>query len=80
MTNHEAWGLGIYSFNRDATVERYSAMEAPECEGVKIHNICTVMITGNPGISHIINDSGSAVMTAGAREVICEFENGEIVR
>ena len=38
------------------------------------------MITGYPGISHIINDSGSAVMTAGAREVICEFENGEIVR
>ncbi len=80
VTSHEAWGLGIYSFNRDAVVELYSAMEAPECEDVKIHNICTVMITGNPGISHIINGSGKAVMTAGAREVICEFENGEIVR
>lgn len=80
VTNHEAWGLGIYSFNRDAVVELYSAMEVPECEGIKIHNICTVMITGNPGISHIINDSGKAVMTAGSREIICEFENGEIVR
>lgn len=80
VANHEAWGLGIYSFNRDAAVELYSAMEAPKCEDVKIHNICTVMITGNPGISHIINDSGDAVMTAGARAVICEFENGEIMR
>ncbi len=80
VTHHEAWGLGIYSFNRDATVELHSAMEVPAQPEVKVHNICTVMITGNPGISHIINEEGKAVLTGGAREVICEFENGEVVR
>ena len=80
VTNHQAWGLGIYSFNRDATVELFSAMEVPASKNVMIHNACTVMITGNPGISHIINDKGKSVLTGGAREVICEFKNGEIVK
>lgn len=80
VTHHEAWGLGIYSFHRDAVVDLHTAMEVPASENVKIHNICTVMITGNPGISHIINDCGDSVMTGGAREVICEFANGEIVK
>ncbi len=76
VTSHEAWGLGIYSFNRDAVVDLESAMEVPDHKGVKIHNICTVMITGNPGISHIINDSGKPAIRSGAREIIKEYENG----
>lgn len=72
----EAWGLGIYLYNRDAAVNLNTAMEVPDKEGVKVHNICTVMITGNPGMSHVINDTGGAVQTAGAREMICEYEAG----
>ena len=78
VTSHEAWGLGIYLYNRDASVELYSAMEVPDREGVRIHNVCTVMITGNPGITHIINESGNHVYYPGAREVIVEYENGYI--
>lgn len=74
VTSHEAWGLGIYLFNRDASVELHSAMELPEsADDIRIHNICTVMITGKPGISHIINERGNAVMTSGAREIITEY-------
>lgn len=76
VTSHEAWGLGIYSFHRDAKVDLNSAMEIPDRENVKVHNICSVMITGNPGISHVINNSGDPVNVAGERKVIVEYENG----
>lgn len=78
VTSHEAWGLGIYSFNRDAVADLNSAMEIPDVKGVKIHNICTVMITGNPGISHVINESGEAADNAGERRIITEYEDGII--
>jgi hypothetical protein len=76
VKSHEAWGLGIYSYHRDARVDLFSAMEVPDVEGVKIHNICAIMITGNPGISHVINDQGEACRVAGDRKIIVEYEAG----
>lgn len=73
VKKHESWGLGIYLYNRDAEVELHSAMEAPADAEVRVHNICTVMITGNPGMSHIINEDGDAVMTGGARAILTEW-------
>lgn len=74
VRQHESWGLGIYLYNRDAEVELHSAMEVPEnTEDIRVHNICTVMITGNPGMSHIINEEGDAVTHGGARAVITEW-------
>lgn len=74
VKKHEAWGLGIYLYNRDAEVELHSAMEVPEdAKEIRVHNICTVMITGNPGMSHIINEEGDAVTHGGARAVITEW-------
>ena len=74
VVNHEAYGLGIYLYNRDAEVELHSAMEVPaKAEGIHVHHICTVMITGNPGITHIINEQGDAVVTSGARAVILDY-------
>lgn len=74
----EAWGLGVYLYNRDAVVELDTAMEVPDREGVKVHNICTVMLTGYPGMNHIISESGDSVTYAGQRNVICEYENGVV--
>lgn len=74
----EAWGLGVYLYNRDASVKLDTAMEVPDKNGVKVHNICTVMLTGYPGMNHIINESGDSVTFAGERKVICEYENGLI--
>lgn len=74
VKKHESWGIGIYLYNRDAEVELHSAMEAPEDgEDIRVHNICTVMITGNPGMSHIINEDGDAVWNGGARAVLTEW-------
>lgn len=74
----EAWGLGIYLYNRDTAVDLNTAMEVPDRKGVKIHNICSVMITGNPGMSHVVNEYGEPVLYGGARSVICEYEDGVV--
>ncbi|MCR5283172.1 MAG: sialidase [Lachnospiraceae bacterium] len=73
-------GLGIYSYHRDEVIEAYSAMEVPKAKDVRIHNICTVMLDGNPGITHVINDAGEAVMKRGDRAVIIDYADGRILK
>ena len=74
VTTHTAYGIGIYSYNRDAVVEEYCAMEVPEVEGMDIHNVCSVMITGNPGITHVIDGYGANAYSGGTRSVIVDFQ------
>lgn len=73
VNTHEIWGFGIYSYNRDAVIEIHSAVELPSKEGVLAHHVCAVMITGNPGISYIINEIGEHCYTDGARAIIKEY-------
>jgi hypothetical protein len=63
VTRHAAWGVGVYSFFRDAPVKAHSAVEAPAAAGVKFHNLTTVWLNGKAGseITHIINDTGGRV-------------------
>ena len=76
VKTHEIWGFGIYSYNRDATIEIHSAVELPEGDGIRAHHVCAVMITGNPGISYVINELGDHCYTGGARAIIKEYEKG----
>ena len=76
VSDFEAWGLGIYLYNRDTAVTLYTAMEMPDKENVKVHNICTVMLNCYPGMEHIINGEGNSVTVASERQLICEYENG----
>lgn len=73
----EAWGLGIYLYNRDTEVELFTAMEIPENEHVNVHHICTVMLTGHPGMKHIINEKGDAVWYAGERSVMIDYQKNK---
>ena len=77
VTDFDAKGLGIYLLNRKASVTLESPVEVPDAPGVKIENICTVMIGGNPGMSHIVNDKGNPVLKGVSREVLTEYCNGE---
>jgi hypothetical protein len=63
VTSHEAWGVGVYAFFRDAAVKAHSAVEAPAVKGVKFHNLTTVWLNGRSGseITHVINDLGGRV-------------------
>jgi hypothetical protein len=63
VMKHEAWGLGIYSYFRDSPTKLENAIEVPEVEGVKLHHLTTVWLTGTPGseITHIVNGMGDRV-------------------
>ncbi|EFU40403.1 S-layer domain protein [Paenibacillus vortex V453] len=63
VTSHEAWGLGVYSYFRDAAVKLQSAIEVPNVPGVKIHHATTIWLNGVPGseITHVINNTGGKV-------------------
>ncbi|WP_339314231.1 discoidin domain-containing protein [Paenibacillus sp. FSL R10-2734] len=63
VTSHEAWGLGVYSFFRDAPVKLESAIEVPNVPGVKIHHATSIWLSGTVGseITHIINNVGGKV-------------------
>jgi hypothetical protein len=80
VTSHEAWGLGIYSYFRDAAVKLDNAIEAPDVAGVKFHHLTTVWLNGKDGseISHIINNDGGRVYgnkpAESMRQTLNEFE------
>jgi hypothetical protein len=63
VTSHEAWGVGVYCYFRDAAVKAHSAIEVPAAEGVKLHNLTTIWLNGKTGseITHIINNVGGRV-------------------
>jgi hypothetical protein len=79
VNRHEAWGIGVYCYFRDAAVKAQSAIEAPAVPGVELHNLTTVWLNGRRGseITHIVNDFGGRVHAnspAGAmRQTLREF-------
>ena len=73
VKHHEAWGLGVYSVFRAAEVDEHCVMELPETPDVKVHNICAILITCNPGISHVINSVGGSCGKPGERQIITEW-------
>ena len=73
VKHHEAWGLGVYSVFFAAKVDEHCVMEVPETPDVKVHNICAIKITANPGISHVINDTGNSCIADCERAIITEW-------
>ena len=75
VTSHEAWGVGVYCFFRDATVKANSAIEAPATSGVKFHHLTTIWLDGRQGseITHIITNSGDAATFNNHRQTLTEF-------
>ncbi|OPH56934.1 hypothetical protein BC351_26330 [Paenibacillus ferrarius] len=80
VTTHEAWGLGVYSFFRDAAVKLNNAIEVPNVIGVKVHHMTDIWLSGTAGseITHIINDTGGRVYanspSAAMRQTVTEFQ------
>ena len=63
VTTHEAWGVGVYSYFRDASVKLDTAIEAPTAKGVRFHNLTTIWLNGKDGseITRVINGLGGRV-------------------
>lgn len=70
VQGHEAWGLGVYSYFRDAPAKLENAIEAPQT--ARIHHMTTVWLNGTPGseITHIVNGKGSRVYANAPEEAM----------
>ena len=80
VTSHEAWGLGIYSYFRDAAVKLENAIEAPANPGIQLHHLTTIWLNGTAGseITHIVNGNGGSVTSSSnMRQTMKEFVGGD---
>jgi hypothetical protein len=75
VTSHEAWGIGVYCFFRDAPIAATSAIEAPHVSGVKFHGLTSIWLDGFLGseITHIINNLGGKVFKGNTRQTLKEY-------
>lgn len=79
VTSHEAWGLGVYSFFRDAAIKLHSGIEVPNVQGVNIHHATSIWLAGTAGseITHVINNQGGRVYAnspaEAMRQTVTEF-------
>lgn len=77
VQRHEAWGLGVYSYFRDAPVKLENAIEVPGT--ARIHHMTTVWLNGTAGseITHIVNGKGERVYAnapdTAMRQTLTEF-------
>ncbi|RYZ95785.1 MAG: coagulation factor 5/8 type domain-containing protein [Moraxellaceae bacterium] len=60
VTNHEAWGLGVYAVFFQPNVYLSRAIEVPNTPGVKFHHMVTVNLTKDGGIQNVINNTGGS--------------------
>ena len=64
VTQHEAWGLGIYSVFRHPNVDLTRAIEVPRAPGVRFHHMITVALDDKGEISNVIDDEGGSTQRA----------------
>lgn len=78
VARHEAWGIGVYCYFRDAAVKANAAIEAPSGPGVRFHNLTTIWLNGRRGseITHIIDQSGIAATSEAHRQTLNEYPSG----
>jgi hypothetical protein len=62
VTDHEAFGLGIYSVFRHPDIFLTRAIEVPATSGVHFHNMITVCLGDNGGIRNVIDNTGGATV------------------
>lgn len=70
VRSHEAWGLGVYSYFRDAPVKVENAIEVPDT--ARVHHMTTVWLNGTPGseITHVVNGKGGRVYANSPEEAM----------
>jgi hypothetical protein len=65
VTNHEAWGVGVYCFfNANNSVTASRAFEVPNNAGVRFHDLVAVSLGGVGTINRVINDTGATANLA----------------
>jgi hypothetical protein len=67
VTNHQAYGLGVYSNFSATNIILDSAITVPVASGVTVTDALTYNLgsTANSGIEHVVNDQGASVFPGG---------------
>jgi len=73
VQNHQAWGVGAYSYFRDHAVTVNSGIETPTGRCIHFTNSVSVFLTGKGKISHVINNVGDYVSRANQQKYVCEY-------
>ncbi len=66
VTTHQAWGLGVYCVFYRAPIVAENAIETPAAPGIQMRHMVTIRLGGGQrgsGINHVINGTGSPVIT-----------------
>ena len=74
VKNHEAWGVGVYTYFRDNEVWMETGIRAPMKEGIKFHNSMTVFLNGKGGVKHVLDYSGEATYIVNDRRISYQCE------
>lgn len=78
VENHEAWGVGVYSFFRDFDVRMFTGIGAPNKPGVKFHSSLTRFLNGKGAIQHVINNLGDETRGGKDLNYVCNFNTNGI--
>jgi hypothetical protein len=67
VTQHEAWGLGVYSVFRHPDVYLTRAIEVPRTPNVRFHDMITVCLDTLGGIRNVIDNTGGSTKCGSPR-------------
>ena len=73
VTTNNLYGSGVYCFFRDAVVTSNTGVEVPNVSGVKVTHACSVFLTGNGEITHIVNNTGNAANASGTVQKLVSY-------
>ncbi len=75
VTSHQLFGSGIYSYFRDAVVSENNGIEVPNASGVKVHHACSVFLSGNGEITHVVNNIGNTAKSGNMKQSVTDYPN-----
>ena len=61
VSEHEAYGLGIYSCPHNPTIKVDNAIEVPDWSGVRIEHAIVVWLDSDPCIQSVVNGEGTMI-------------------
>jgi hypothetical protein len=75
VTNHKAYGLGIYANFTSSPVTLSSAITVPITPGVTVTDALTYMLGTLPGenITHVVNNAGAEIIPGGTTKAYLPF-------
>lgn len=73
VTNHDAWGVGVYTFFRDYSVTVINGIQTPATNGINFVDSLAVYLNGGGGIVNIIDHDGKQVSSSQQVSWECDY-------